>query len=538
MRKIKLLDCTLRDGGYVNDWDFGYSVINIISNKMIQSGVEVVELGYLSTKNAGNPNLARFDTVADVHRAYAENKREEQSYAVMINYGEYNADMLPIAADSTLIIRVAFHKKDLEGAFLFFEQLEAKGYHYFIQPMGAQNYSDEEYVQLIKRASSFKPDGFYIVDSFGVMELKNFRRLLFLADNNLREGILLGYHSHNNLQQAYSNSKFMVEQSLEHDIIIDASVFGMGRGAGNLNIELFAEYLNMNYDKTYSIEPILEVFDECLKPIFIKNFWGYSLPFYLSSIHNCHPNYASFFAEKNTLSVKSMHEILSTISDADKSSFSKDKAAEYYLNYQKRFVDDHDALEHIKKTIGNRPVLILAPGKSISDFVEKICEFIKKNSPVVIGINRVSMNYIYDYLFMANERRVMRDKLDNVSECIITSNLKGKVENAVCVNYSSYLCPDDRSADNPTLMMFNLLFSIGIRKVYIAGFDGFSTNQEDNYFEPGMSMGSKIETKIMKNAATAEQVAKMRGKMDIVFLTPSRYVNDVFTGRRNSSEGI
>lgn len=127
MRKIKLLDCTLRDGGYVNDWDFGYSVINIISNKMIQSGVEVVELGYLSTKNAGNPNLARFDTVADVHRAYAENKREEQSYAVMINYGEYNADMLPFAADSTLIIRVAFHKKDLEGAFLFLNSWKRKG---------------------------------------------------------------------------------------------------------------------------------------------------------------------------------------------------------------------------------------------------------------------------------------------------------------------------------------------------------------------------------------------------------------------------
>lgn len=538
MRKIKLLDCTLRDGGYVNEWNFGRSVISKISNKMIQAGVDVVELGYLSTKNVGNPSLARFDSVADVRRAYARSKGEEQSYAVMINYGEYCDDLLPVAEESAPIIRVAFHKKDLDGAFFLFEQLEAKGYHYFIQPMGAQNYSDEEYVHLIKRASGLKPDGFYIVDSFGVMELKNFRRLLFLADNNLREGILLGYHSHNNLQQAYSNSKYMVEQSLEHDIIIDASVFGMGRGAGNLNIELFAEYLNMNYDKTYSIEPILEVFDECLKPIFIKNFWGYSLPFYLSSIHNCHPNYASFFAEKNTLSVKSMHEILSSISDEDKSSFSKDKAAAYYLKYQQRFVDDHDALEQIKQTVGDKPVLILAPGKSISDFAEKICEFIETNSPVVIGINRVSKEYTYDYLFITNERRVMTDKLENVLEYIITSNLKGRVENAVCVSYSSYLCSDERSADNPTLMMFNLLFSIGIRKVYIAGFDGFSTNQEDNYFESGMSMGSKIETKIMKNAATAEQVAKMRGKMDIVFLTPSRYVNDVFAGRGNSSGGI
>lgn len=538
MRKIKLLDCTLRDGGYVNEWNFGRSVISQISNKMIQAGVDIVELGYLSTKNAGNPDCARFNTVADVSRAYAKSKGEAQSYAVMINYGEYSDDLLPTAEESAPLIRVAFHKKDLDSALFFFKQLEAKGYHYFIQPMGAQNYSDEEFVHLIKQISGLKPDGFYIVDSFGVMELKNFRRLLFLADNNLREGVLLGYHSHNNLQQAYSNSKYMVEQSLDHDIIIDASVFGMGRGAGNLNIELFAEYLNKNCDKAYSIEPILEVFDECLKPIFVKNFWGYSLPFYLSSIHNCHPNYASFFAEKNTLSVKSMHEILSSISDADKSSFSKEKAAAYYLKYQQKFVNDHNALDQIKQTIGNRAVLVIAPGKSISDFSENICEFIKTNNPVVIGINRVSKKYAYDYLFITNERRVMTDKLQNVSKYIITSNLKGRVENAVCVNYSSYLCSDERSTDNPTLMMFNLLFSIGIRKVYVAGFDGFSTNQEDNYFEPGISMGSQIETKIMKNVATAEQVAKMRGKMDIIFLTPSRYVNDVFTGVRSSSEDI
>ena len=77
---------------------------------------------------------------------------------------------------------------------------------------------------------------------------------------------------------------------------------------------------------SYNIEPILEVFDECLKPIFTKNFWGYSLPFYLSSIHNCHPNYANYFAEKNTLSVKSMHELLSMVSEDDKVSFSTDKA--------------------------------------------------------------------------------------------------------------------------------------------------------------------------------------------------------------------
>lgn len=137
---------------------------------------------------------------------------------------------------------------------------------------------------------------------------------------------------------------------------------------------------------------------------------------------------------------------------------------------------------------------------------------------------KVSKKYAYDYLFITNERRVMTDKMENVSECIITSNLKGRVENAVCVNYSSYLCSDEQIADNPTLMMLNLLFSIGIRKVHIAGFDGFGANPDENYFEAQMSMVSNVENKIWRNTVTAKQMVKMRSKIEIDFLTPSRYI--------------
>ena len=92
----------------------------------------------------------------------------------------------------------------------------------------------------------------------------------------------------------------MAEQ-LSHDIVLDASVYGMGRGAGNLNMELFASYLNKNYGSHYNIDEFLDIMDEYLKPIFAEHYWGYSLPFYLSARYNCHPNYAGYFADKNTL---------------------------------------------------------------------------------------------------------------------------------------------------------------------------------------------------------------------------------------------
>ena len=522
MNNIKLLDCTLRDGGYINNWEFGKDVISRLVNQVLIAGVEVMELGYLSTVNSGDENTARYGSLKDVRRAYSNIKSDKQDYAVMINYGEYSAELLPKAEPDDPIIRVAFHRKNLQEAFELINVLDSKGYRYYIQPMGVLNYSDKDFIELINLANATNAEAFYVVDSFGVLELKDFRRLIFLVDNNLRPEIMLGYHAHNNLQQAYSNAKYMVEQGLSHSLIIDASVFGMGRGAGNLNIELFAKHLNRNYGKSYNIEPFLEVFDECLKPIFARQFWGYSLPFYLSSIHNCHPNYALFFSEKNTLSVKSIHELLSQISDEDKIGFSKDKAAQYYNNYMDNFIDDKSDVKKLYDSLQNRTVLILAPGKSIVKNKETIKEFIINNNPVVIGVNRSSEDYEYDYLFVNNEKRLI-DKPVNVGKFIKTSNLHKILPDTIQINYASYLSENPVVSDNPTLMLLNLMVSMGVKGVAIAGFDGFSSNPEENYFAQGLSMGSSIASKVEKNQLVSDQVAKLQRKIKMIFLTDSIY---------------
>lgn len=522
MQNITLLDCTLRDGGYVNNWQFGKENIKKIVCKVLQAGVEIVECGYLSIKESGDVDTARYSSISDVERAYAPVKSSHQNYAVMVNLGEYPIELLDNASENSPIIRVAFYKRDLKEAFEYLKSLKIKGYRFFLQPMGAFNYTDEEYIQLVKESNKILPEAFYIVDSFGVMELKDFRRFIFIADNNLSKEIVLGYHSHNNLQQAYSNSKYMVEQNLEHDVLIDASVFGMGRGAGNLNLELFAEYLNQNFYKNYNIEPILEVFDEILKTIFTNKFWGYSLPYYLSSIHNCHPNYAEFFSEKNTLSVKSIHELLSIISEDDKVDFSIEKASQYYRRYQENYIDDRVALAEIKNRIADNRILILAPGLSLKKDSVKIKSFINDTHPVVFGVNKAFGDFLYDYLFVSNEKRLTEEKPENVMQYIITSNLQ--YTEGICVNYSSYLCCNEKIVDEPTLMLINLLETMEVQSITIAGFDGFSANSEDNYFAKGMSMGSNMSSKMYKNRIIREMVTKMKERMELTFLTPSLYI--------------
>lgn len=115
------------------------------------------------------------------------------------------------------------------------------------------------------------------------------------------------------------------------------------------------------------------------------------------------------------------------------------------------------------------------------------------------------------------------EKPVNVGKFIKTSNLHKKLLETIQVKYSSYLADNPAVCDNPTLMLLNLLVSMGIREVAVAGFDGFSSNPEDNYFSQGLSMGSSIASKVEKNQFVTEEVVKLSRKIKIVFLTESIY---------------
>lgn len=524
MHNIKLLDCTLRDGGYINNWHFGEDATKAILEKLVLSKTDVIECGYISQIKGGGEGETQFKSLDDMKKLLPE-KLPQQKYAVMVNLGEFPIEAFPNAdEDDSFIIRVCFKKKELEEGLEFCRQLKEKGYGVYVQAMASLNYSDTEFIELIKKANLAKPDSFYIVDSFGAMELPDLKRFISLSDHNLSPEISLGYHSHNNLQQAYGNAKYFVEQNLQRDIVVDASVYGMGRGAGNLNIELFAAFLNSNYGKWYNIDPMLDIMDDYLKPIFSENFWGYSLPFYLSARYNCHPNYANYFAEKNTLSNKSMKELLASLPEDVKLSYSKDTAEKYYSEFQERFVDDKACVSALKNDFEGREILVLAPGKSLSERKDDIDKFISEKNPLIIAVNVIPEFFPCDYLICTNEKRLNRYEVSSKTKLIITSNITQRPVGASLINYSSYLAKSGIIADNPTLMLINLLIGMGVKRVNIAGFDGYKADPKENYFGKNMSMGSSLKSKLAKNKLIKEYVAECGQKIETVFLTESLYV--------------
>lgn len=151
------------------------------------------------------------------------------------------------------------------------------------------NYSDKELLDLIDAVNKLNPYACYIVDSFGVMKRNDLLVLSYIFDHNLNDNIIMRYHAHNNLQLAYSNAHSFADINIKRDKIIDSSIYGMGRGAGNLNTELFVQYLNDNHEGQYVVDPLLKIIDESLNAIYQETYWGYSMPHYLSAVYNCTP---------------------------------------------------------------------------------------------------------------------------------------------------------------------------------------------------------------------------------------------------------
>lgn len=526
MGNISLLDCTLRDGGYVNNWHFGEKAIFNITKKIVLAGIEYFEIGFLrDVKYDKDYSLFNGnDSVRDMITP----KNPNTKYVGMIDMGR------PIPMDKLGnrvqegfdVLRVIFKKHKIQEAYEYIKQLIGMGYEVFAQAVGTDNYTDEEFLHLIDKFNTLPINAFYIVDSFGLIKKKDFLRLVRIADHNLREDIILGYHSHNNMQQAFGNASAMTELNMKRDIILDACVFGMGRGAGNLNLELFAEYMNENFDKQYRLEPMLEIIDEYLNDIYRKNFWGYSLPLYLSAANGCHPNYAIFFASKGTLTVKSYNEILKNIPAEDKTLYSREKAEKYYREYQENYIDDREAVESLEKELTGKNILLLGPGKTLEQDRKKIEEYIMTENPVVIALNFVPEFYDCDYVFSCHMRRYKHIQDNDKVKKIVTSNLREALNYDYMVNFSSYSADSPEIMENSGIMCLKLLIHIGIKKVCLAGLDGYDITSHGNYVNSGLEYDFTPEVLEERNRLIRDEIYSMKGKINLEFLTKSQYDNN------------
>lgn len=523
MNNIQILDCTLRDGGYVNDFRFGKEGIRRIISKLTVSGIDIVECGFLEDGDY-DEECSIYNRVEQIGELLPKD-RGNTIYVAMACYGEYDINQLSAYDGSSIDgIRVSFHRHEVKDAMDYCRQIMAKGYKVFIQPVGTTSYSDEQLIELIQAVNDLNPYAFYMVDTLGLMLKKDVLRLFYLVDQNLKQSIHMGFHSHNNLQLSYSNSQVLAELDTERVISLDASVYGMGRGAGNLNTELIAYYINTK-ERKYKVEPILEIVDEYISKIYGQHAFGYDVPHYLAAIHGCHPNYAAYYMDKQTLDVRSIGAILRMIEPTKRAMFDKSTAESKYVEYQNRKVDDGAVIGTLKQRIDGRNVLVTGPGSSIIEYEDAIKKVAQEKNCVTISVGFIPSNISCDYAFVSNVKRyhtVFDTKNGNV-QLICTSNIKSEVEEDLIVNYSTLLNEDNVIMDNSAMMLLNLLSRLCPNMVYVAGLDGYDITQK-NYYQERLSLPKSIEQMAAINKSVSDKIADLKKHMNIVFITPSRYV--------------
>lgn len=527
MNHIQILDCTLRDGGYINDWNFGEKVIRKILKRLSDAYIDIVECGFLSEAEY-NSDRTIFHSTEQISSVLPDNSNSR--YVAMVALGEKEISYEKIKeCDKTSIfgIRLTFHKHEVERAFDYARNLIKKGYQVFIQPVGTCTYSDKELLELIEKVNLLHPYAFYIVDTLGTVTGTELMRLFQLADNNLDAGIKIGFHSHNNLQLAFANAQELIRAFTNREIILDASVLGMGRGAGNLCTELIAQYMNETLKTDYNVTALLEIVDNYLMGIKEQHPWGYTIPYYIAAVHKCHPNYAIYLMNRQTLNVKDIERIIGSIPKEKRTLYDKECIAELYNKYQSHSIDDRKTIQKLREKWKDRDILVLAPGRTLKAEATQIWEYIEKNHPYVITVNFNSSLYEADMIFISNLKRFEDDVLSGGEwdrDIIITSNITTHAShNTYIVNYTDYLNLDSMVSDNAGLMLCKLLQRCGVKKLALAGFDGFGMNKSQNYFDEELINNVEASALQVKTEKIGEQLRQLSEDMAIRFVTTSQY---------------
>lgn len=528
---IKLLDCTLRDGGFVNDWNFGRDNIINIFERLVSSHVETIEICFLDEHRDVDLNRTIFPNMQSVREVFGDLDKGDAMVVGMIDYGTFGIErILPCSESIFDGIRVIFKHDKKKEALKFCKQIKDLGYKVFVQAVSITSYDDNELIELLKMVNDLEPYAFSLVDTYGLLHKKLLQHYFDMSNKHLKSSISIGYHSHNNFQLAYSNCIELIETSTNRDLLIDGSLYGMGKSAGNAPMELLASYMNEYHNRNYNIDQMLEAIDVTILAIYKKISWGYSYKFFVAASNDCHPSYVSYLMEKKKLSAKSINNILNKITADKKLYYDKDYIEMLYVQYQKKECNDENDIIELAKQFSGKPVLLLGSGNNIQEQKYKVDKYISDKHPVVIAINFMPNGYPVDYIFMSNAKRYVQlstklSKKQKTLKLIATSNVtKAKDNFDYHLSYSRLLDEEAMIVDNPMIMFLKLLKDIKSTEIALAGFDGYVKAEQPNYINPNMehTFSKEKAKEINEDVIASIQRLGIEGKLN--FITDTLYM--------------
>jgi 4-hydroxy 2-oxovalerate aldolase len=287
--KIKVLDCTIRDGGLVNNHNFDHRFVREVYKAVSASGVDYMEIGYknsdklFSTEEYGKWKFCKDD---DISKSI-EGIESETKISVMVDVDRVDTDDVKPAKESPVdMIRVATYVKDVDKAIVLANHFSQKGYETCFNIMAISTAVEIELTEALQQLEEeCESQAIYIVDSYGSLYQESTEALIKKARGILKSKEV-GMHAHNNQQLAFSNT---IEAVIHDANYLDGTIFGMGRAAGNCPLELLMGFLK---NPKFDIRPILDVISKEFIPLRKQLEWGYIIPYAVTGMFNEHPRTA------------------------------------------------------------------------------------------------------------------------------------------------------------------------------------------------------------------------------------------------------
>jgi len=500
-KSSQILDCTIRDGGYINNWHFDKKMVREVYRSLSKSGVDFVELGFRGTEKDFDPSVYgpfRFTTEETLQEIVAG--IEGPRISIMGDYGKIELDHLEDQKNSVAdMVRIAVHKNEVFGAIDLLEKIKARGYITSLQAMGFTSYIAKEKDELKNALRDSGVDYFYIADSYGSI-FPNQMEGLFEPFQEL-ETIKLGFHPHNNLQMAFANTLEAIRINVN---IIDSTIYGIGRGAGNLPTEVLIAYMNVQGNNKYNIIPVLNCVDRYFVDIMKNTPWGYQLPYMISGIFKCHPYYASELVKRKEYSIEDIWKALEIIDEMAPVGFHRpimenliNRGVMGSLGRKNVFAHETQSEELPRKEIqpvsyldrhSGKDFLILANGPTLKEYQGKIQAFIEKYDPMILGANYLSGLFEPHYHAFNNKKRFAMyiDTVSPKSKLLIGENINPEmiseyVNRVYEILYFDNVLDDfdinygriKASCRTISVLLLGVAIVMGAKRIFAAGMDGY-----------------------------------------------------------------
>jgi len=285
--QIKVVDCTIRDGGLLNNSQFSTELVKAVYKAVCEAGVDIIELGYRNSKKMFSPDKYgawRFCDDALLKKIVDKEKYPNTQIAVMMDSHKSEIeDIIPREESVVDLIRIATYVKDIDKAIKISNHANQLGYDTAINIMAISHTIEWELDEALQQIEEeTKVIACYIVDSFGSLYSEDIDFYYYKYKKYIKSKEI-GIHCHNNQQLAFANT---IEGIIKGTNYLDATLYGIGRGAGNCPLELLLSFLK---NPKFDLRPILEVISKEILPLKGKIEWGYHIPFMVTGILNMHP---------------------------------------------------------------------------------------------------------------------------------------------------------------------------------------------------------------------------------------------------------